>query len=153
MNPQRNRFVKSRTIPATFKSALHAVASPSDTRTSDHPLSLAPAKGKCRLSRWRPNGSLPGTATTFGIARATQSTGGDVWDQSSPKPSGDEKTKSFGEDEHPQWSTSAGSGSLLAQAIGSQRLRVGSLGLPGEEQATKRGVEPCALDPAKVYAE
>jgi hypothetical protein len=114
----------------SFKSAWDAVASPFGTRASVHPPSLVQGRGKYRLSRWHPNGSRPGIATIFRIARAIQSTGEDAWDQLSPKPSGDEKTKSFGEGERPRWSTSAGSGSL-------------------RDQTTKRRVEPCAPDPGK----
>jgi hypothetical protein len=128
----------------SFKSVLKAVAGPLGTRASAHPPSLARGRGKCKLSRWHPNGSRPGIATIFPIAQATRSTGEDASDQSSPKPSGDEKTKSFGEGEHPQVSTSAGSGSPRDQAVGGRSLRAGSLGPPQREQTTKRGVEPCA---------
>jgi hypothetical protein len=128
----------------SFKSVLKAVASPLGTRASAHPPSLARGRGKYKLSRLHPNGSRRGTATIFGIARATRSTGEDASDQSSPTPSRDEQPKSFGEGERPQWLASAESSNLRDQAVGGQSLRAGSLGPPQREQTTKRGVEPCA---------
>src|ERR1700687_2383756 len=102
---------------SSFKSVLDAVPSPFGTRASGHPLSLARGTGKYRLSRWHPSGSPSGTATAFGIAQAIRSTGEDASDRSLRKPSGDEKTKSFGEGERPQWSTFAGPDSLGDQAV------------------------------------
>jgi hypothetical protein len=142
------RSVPIRTrLTCSFKSAWDAVASPFGTPASAHPPSLARGKERYRLSRWHPSGSRPGIATIFRIAQATRSTGGDAWDQLSPKPSGDEKTRSFGEDARPRWSTSAGSGSLRDQVVGGRCLRVGSRGLLERGQTTKRGVEPCAPNP------
>src|ERR1700731_3739540 len=134
----------------SFKSAWDAVASLFGTPPSAHPPSLALGKGRYRLSRWHPSGSLLGTATIFGIARATRSTGEDAWDQLSPKPSGDEKTKSFGEGERPRWSTSAGSGSLRDQAVGGRSLRAGSRGPREKSQTITRGMEACAPDPGRT---
>ena len=84
------------------------------------------------------------------IGLATRSTGVDASGQSSRKLSEDEKTKLFWEDEHPQWSTFAGSGSLRDQAVGGRSLDAGSLGPTAEKATTKRGVEPYAPNAGKV---
>ena len=117
-----------------------------DTPALAHRPFLARRRGKCRLWRWHPSGTRRGSAIAFGIARAIPPTDGDAWDQFSPRPSRGGRTKSFEEGEHPQWSTSAGSGSLRDQAVNGRSLRAGSLGPPERGQTTKRGVAPCAPD-------
>src|SRR6266404_4938266 len=114
------------------------VPAPSDTPPSAHPPSSTPAREKCTLARWHPNGSPPGTATIFAIAPATPPTGADASDQSSPTISAREKTKSFAEDARVQSSSSAESDNPHDQTTGDRRPRADTPAQSPEEQTTKQ---------------
>jgi hypothetical protein len=106
--------------PLRRQSGVHSGVRPSDTPPSAHPPSSAPARERCTLARWRPNDSPRGTATVFAIAPAIPPTGADALDQSSPKISAREKTKSFAEAARARLSSSAESDNQRGQANGGQ---------------------------------
>src|SRR5712671_7240723 len=81
-----------------------------------------PVTEKYKPAHWRPIDNPSGTATISELAPAIPPAGADAADQSSPKPSTPESTKSFAEAAPSQSSSSAESGSLPVQACDDQPL-------------------------------
>src|SRR5712671_7695408 len=81
-----------------------------------------PAKEKYKPAHSRPTDSPSGIATTFELAPAIPPASADAADQSSPRPSTPESTKSFAEAAPFQSSSSAECGSPSAQTCDDQPL-------------------------------